>query len=202
MATVTSPPGADRPPAEARSEDTLTPNAGKPSDQAWREWMAMGVAWTALLSLIALIVSLVALGSTNPHTTTVIAAGGSGPVGKPEAVRLAVKADTQHGRLGSDGKWHDAFLPADFTVRAGARVRVTVVNYDTMPHSFTSSSLGGSQLINQTIPAGSATTPSKTTFTFIAPRSPGRYSWWCAMPCDPWAMSHDGYMRGYVTVAA
>jgi hypothetical protein len=40
------------------------------------------------------------------------------------------------------------------------------------------------------------------TFTFTAPKKAGRYQWWCAVPCDPWAMAHDGYMRGYVTVSA
>ncbi len=202
MATPTTPPDTDGPPQEDQSVERSTSGAGQRPDQAWREWMMIGVGLTALLSLIALIVSFAALGSSNPHTTMVMAPAGSTPPGKPQAVKLIVKADTEHGKLGSDGKWHDAFLPADFTVRPGARVTVTVVNYDTMPHSFTSSTLSSGQLINQVIPAGAAGSPSTTKFTFTAPASPGKYSWWCAMPCDPWAMSHDGFMRGYVTVAA
>jgi hypothetical protein len=75
-------------------------------------------------------------------------------------------------------------------------VTVTVYNYDSSPHSFTSSALA----VNVTIPAGSASRPSKTTFAFTAPSAPGSYPWWCAMPCDPWAMAHDGYMRGLATV--
>lgn len=173
----------------------------KPPDQSWREWMMVGLGWTALLSVIAAILSLVALSSANPHTNIAMAAANAGPAGKPEAVKLIIKSDTEHGKRGSDGNWHDAFLPADFTVHAGDRVTVTVVNYDTMPHSFTSSSLSTGELINQMIPSGSASAPSTTTFTFTAPSSPGKYSWWCAMPCDPWAMAHDGFMRGYVTVA-
>jgi plastocyanin len=94
--------------------------------------------------------------------------------------------------------WHDAFLPADFKVRPGAKVTVTVENYDGGAHTFTSPSLA----VNATLPAGSLSHPHQTTFTFTAPKKAGRYAWWCAMPCDPWAMSHDGYMRGYVTVAA
>lgn len=199
MATPSS-PEANTPLDEELAEAGAPP--AKRPDQAWREWMMVGIGWTALLAAIAVIISLVAVTSSNPHTTTVLAAAGSTPVGKPEAVKLVVKSDDEHGRRGSDGKWHDAFLPADFTVHAGDRVTVTVLNYDTSPHSFTSSSLGPGGLINQTIAAGSANAPSTTTFTFTAPSSPGKYSWWCAMPCDPWAMAHDGFMRGYVTVAA
>ncbi|MGH2936900.1 MAG: hypothetical protein ACRDPE_02130 [Solirubrobacterales bacterium] len=74
---------------------------------------------------------------------------------------------------------------------------MTVLNYDEGEHGFTSPQLG----LNATFPAGSAKKPSRTTFTFRAPTSKGSYLWWCALPCDPWAMSHVGYMRGYVSVA-
>lgn len=205
MANDNSTPGTDQPLAGEGVNDLAAPEARTPKEQAWREWMMVGVGLTVLLSLIAMIISLAALGSTNPHTTMMMGQVNGTPVPtalKSEAVKLVIKADSEHGKMGSDGKWHDSFLPADFTVHAGDRVVVTVRNYDEMPHSFTSSSLSSSQLINQTIPAGSANSPSTTTFTFIAPSSPGRYSWWCALPCDPWAMTHDGFMRGYVTVAA
>lgn len=113
-----------------------------------------------------------------------------------ESVKLVIKSDEEKGKKGSDGAWHDAFLPADFSVSAGATVSVTVYNYDDMPHSFTSDGLG----TNVTIPGGSEEKPSETTFTFHAPQKAGSYDWYCAMPCDPWAMSHDGFMRGRVTV--
>lgn len=206
MTTESSSSAADRPLAEERADDSASPQAKK--EQAWREWMMVGVGWTALLSLIALIISLAALGSSNPHTTLMMGQGqGSGSSVQTEAVRtqdvrLVIRSDTEHGRMGPDGKWHDAYLPANFTVHAGDRVKVTVVNYDTSAHSFTSSSLSSSQLINQMISAGSAGSPSTTTFTFIAPTTPGQYAWWCAMPCDPYAMAHVGFMRGNVTVAA
>jgi plastocyanin len=195
-------------------------------ERSWRNWMMVGLGLTALLSVLAVIIAVNALVTTNPHSTTIaghsagsmatsmggtMAMGQSGSsgqgsgstaVGKPESVKLVVRSDTEHGRRGPDGKWHDAFLPGDFTVHAGDTVTVTVTNYDNMMHSFTSSSLSSGQLINQMIPAGSAGSPSTTTFRFKAPSTPGKYAWWCAVPCDPWAMAHDGYMRGYVTVAA
>jgi heme/copper-type cytochrome/quinol oxidase subunit 2 len=78
-------------------------------------------------------------------------------------------------------------------------VSVTVTNYDSGPHSFTSPSMG----VNEVIPGGgTATIGKQVTFTFTAPTKPGSYVWWCAIPCDPWAMAHDGYMRGIVTVTA
>jgi uncharacterized cupredoxin-like copper-binding protein len=110
---------------------------------------------------------------------------------------LVIRSDDEHGKKGPDGKWHDAFLPANFTVLAGVPVKVTVYNYDDGAHSFTSSTLG----VNQLIPGAKGGTPSKTTFTFTAKKS-GKYLWWCNQPCDPWAMSHVGFMRGYVNVVA
>jgi plastocyanin len=114
-----------------------------------------------------------------------------------ENVKLVVKSDEEHGKMGSDGNWHDAYLPADFSVKPGATVKVTVYNYDDAEHTFTSPELG----TNATIAAGSEQSPSETTFTFTAPAKKGRFLWYCTMPCDPWAMAHVGFMRGYVTVA-
>lgn len=182
-------------------------DAAREKETAWRQWMMVGIGWTALLSVIAVVISISALGSSNPHSTMMLgqqaaAVAPAAPAGPAQAVKLTIRSDTEHGRKGPDGKWHDAFLPANFTVHPGATVTVTVYNYDNMPHSFTSSSLSTSALINQNIPGGSASAPSRTTFTFKAPSTPGGYAWWCAMPCDPYAMAHVGFMRGIVTVAA
>ena len=69
---------------------------------------------------------------------------------------------------------------------------VVVDNKDAMPHTFTASGIG----VNQSIAPGTT-----TTFTFT-PSSAGTFSWYCAVPCGGWVMSHDGYMRGNVTVTA
>jgi plastocyanin len=175
--------------------------------------MGIAIGLVGLLSVMAIILSAFALASSNSGNnanSTMMSGSGAlagnapalastaAPLSKPETINVAVKADDEHGRLGPDGKWHDAFLPANFTVHPGDKVTVTVKNYDGGAHSFTSPSLG----LNAIIPAGSMSHPHQTTFTFTAPKKAGRYGWWCAMPCDPWAMSHVGYMRGYVTVAA
>lgn len=178
-------------------------------ERAWHEWMGIAVGLTSLLSIMAIILSVVAVSASssgNVAQAAPVAAANSGvpsatavPVAKPEAVKLAVKTDVEHGRRGPDGKWHDAFLPADFTVHPGAQVTVTVTNYDSGQHTFTSPSLG----VNAIIPGGGTlSAPHQMTFTFTAPKKAGKYQWWCAVPCDPWAMAHNEYMRGFVTVAA
>ena len=202
MTTLAAPPPLDDQPATTFA-DTDPP---EPPGESRREWVAITAGISALLSLMALIVSFVALGSSSsngPATmsmpmTTPAAAATTAPAVAPQAVTMSFRSDTEHGRRGPDGTWHDAGLPAVYSVRAGARVTVTLLNYDTSPHSFTAPGLG----VDQIVAGGSPTNPSRTTFTYTAPRRPGRYDWWCKFPCDPWAMTHVGYMRGYVTVRA
>ncbi|HWA53109.1 MAG TPA: cupredoxin domain-containing protein [Solirubrobacterales bacterium] len=164
------------------------------------------------ISTLALVISMGALlavafklNDTNSSSTASMPMASSMPGSMPmsssaqaavENVKLVVKSDEEHAKMGSDGSWHDAFLPADFSIKPGSLVRVTVYNYDDAEHTFTSNSLG----TNATIAGGSESEPAVTTFTFRAPEKAGRYGWLCALPCDPWAMSHDGFMRGFVTV--
>jgi plastocyanin len=192
---------------EHDSEVGRTPDGERPGgDRAFREWMMIAVGLVGMLSILAIIISIVALASTNPSrgTTTVVQAGAGGaasapvaPAVKPESLTIGIKADSEHGKLGPGKQWHDAFLPADFTVHAGATVTITLNNYDSGPHTFTSPSLGVNQIVGG---GGTLGAPKTVTFTFKAPSKPGNYQWWCAVPCDPWAMAHDGYMRGHVTV--
>ena len=178
-----------------------TPDGTK-QERAWREWTAIGLGVTGLLSIVAVIISLAALSASSKTTTTTIAQAAAtvpaAPAPAPVHMTMAVKTDTEHGKRGPDGAWHDAFLPADFSVKAGQSVTITVSNYDNSPHSFTAPSLG----LDQRIPGGSEKAPHTITFTFKAPSQPGSYEWWCSLPCDPWAMTHNGYMRGYITVKA
>jgi plastocyanin len=217
MASQTAPTSPDAPAVDDaqawRAWEGLPPEARvADGEREWRTWMAIAIGLVGVVSIMAIILSSFALAASssgnNPAPTitggTGALASTAGSLGsttaslaKPETIKLAVKADDEHGRLGPDGKWHDAFLPADFTVRPGAKLTVTVSNYDGGAHTFTSPALR----LNAVLPAGSMQHPHVTTFTFTAPKQVGRYAWWCAMPCDPWAMAHNGYMRGYVTVA-
>lgn len=150
------------------------------------------------LAVVALVGALVA-GCGGGSNDSATAAGTPAKAAvQPTTLAIVVKSDEQHGRKGPDGKWHDAFLPADVTVKAGQRVTLSFSNYDDAPHTFNAAQLG----VNATIPGAKGKQPGTATVTFTAPKKPGAYLWICAMPCDPWAMSHDGYMRGYVTVTA
>lgn len=112
-------------------------------------------------------------------------------------VSIVVKSDSEHGKKGPDGKWHDAFLPASFTVKAGEEVVVSVKNYDDGAHSFTVPGLK----LNELILGGSESKPKVTTFTFTATKA-GDYKWHCDTGCDPWAMAHSGFMSGEIKVTA
>ena len=173
--------------------------------QARFEWTIIALGLTALTAVIALIVAFSAL-SQNATTTTIVRTIYRGvapavrdtPAVAPQFVTMAYRSDVEHGKLGPDGKWHDAASNANFTVHAGSRVTITAVNYDTNPHSFTAPGLG----VDQILPGGAANAPTTTTFTFEAPSRPGLYKWHCKVPCDPYAMMHIGYMEGYVKVVA
>lgn len=112
------------------------------------------------------------------------------------AVTWSMYADSNQKVKGPDGKWHDGMIPGNPTVPAG-KVTVTVYNYDTGMHTITSPALG----LAEKIPPAHGNTPGKLTFTFTA-ATPGTYQWFCIEPCDPWAMTHNGYMRGNITVRA
>ena len=206
MSIYTEPPNVND-----QTDDDLNPEGGSDAtgnDQGWRDWMVIWLGISVVLSIVATVVALAALISSNSNSHASVSAGsGAGasptsqvaPALKPEYVTIGVKADSEHARRGPDGKWHDAFLPADFTVRAGHKVTITFNNYDGGAHTFTSPAMSANAIIPG---GGSLSAPRKVTFTFTAPTKPGKYAWYCAVPCDPWAMAHDGFMRGYVTVKA
>ncbi|HZC99370.1 MAG TPA: hypothetical protein VFA46_03995 [Actinomycetes bacterium] len=114
-----------------------------------------------------------------------------------QRVQLVVNPPPLGGVRNPAGEVVDGFVPATFRMQVGVPVAVTVLNYDDMPHTWTSAPLG----VDAAVPAGSARSPSTTTFV-IDPRAAGTFAWRCMTPCDAWAMAHDGYMRGTVTVAA
>ncbi len=127
-----------------------------------------------------------------------LAVTASASTARPQKVEHVSLTVVPGGKKGPDGRKHDAYLgrtTIDATV--GEKVVVTVKNTDGGLHSFTSPSLGLSQVF-----AGNKT----TTFSFTAKKA-GKYEWHCVMPCDSeagaWAMTNvhrDGYMGGYVIV--
>ncbi len=79
-----------------------------------------------------------------------------------------------------------------FTMKAGTTVEVVVDNKDAMPHTFTVPSLG----FNQTI------SPQAVTKFKVTAKTAGDISWYCAIPCGSYVMTHPGYMKGTFTVTA
>lgn len=169
------------------------------NDKSYSGFTMLAATFALLLSMTALLAVAIKLnnnGNTQNASAATTPATAAAPAPEAESVKLVIKSDEEHAKKGSDGKYHDAYLPADFTVKAGATVKVTVYNYDDMPHTFTDPGLG----TNVEIAAGDENKPSKTTFTIHAPQKAGSYEWFCALPCDPWSMSHKGFMRGDVKV--
>lgn len=157
----------------------------------------------------AVLGSVVALGLFAAAVASAASLGATAPAAKPGAkaaptykapsfalqATIVIRSDEEQGKKGPDGQWHDAFLPANFTALAGVPVKVTIFNYDDMPHTFTAPGLH----VNQIILSGSETKPSSVTFTFT-PKKKGVFAWHCDPKCDPWSMKHWGFMKGHVTV--
>jgi len=112
--------------------------------------------------------------------------------------------------MGPDGKPHDTVVPANFVVKAGTPVTVTVINYDEGPHSITAPDLKLDATIKGGHEVGTKVEPVSTTFTFT-PTKKGNFRWYCKLPCDAkhnyWAMSQgfggpgqEGYMAGEIVV--
>lgn len=83
--------------------------------------------------------------------------------------------------------------PVLFQLHAGTSTTVTIVNKSEEPHTFDSSALG----IEEAIPPG----PATVHFT-VDPKSAGKDTWDCVVPCGAWVMAKTGYMQGYVGVSA
>lgn len=144
-----------------------------------------GVA--VVLVLIALDVALVGGAQATPPRPVVqvvkLSASGTEPV--QPVVYLTVSPELKPG---ADGKLHDAFSVTDYTVHAGQPVQLVINNTDGAPHSITSPAAGVNILVR----------PGIHTYTLVVHKT-GRFEWFCAQPCDPYSMSHVGYMRGYIT---
>jgi len=113
--------------------------------------------------------------------------------------------------VGPDGNHYDTIVPANYVIKVGVPVHLTIINYDEGPHTMTSKGLG----IDIQVKAGHEqsngdVTPGTTEATFT-PTAKGNFRWHCTLPFDRggkfWAMSkgydgpdQDGYMAGYFFV--
>lgn len=112
------------------------------------------------------------------------AASMPGSAGTP-MIRLSVAGGN---KLGPDGKMHDSFSQTNFAVKVGQPVLLRISNADSASHSITAPATGVSITV----------LPGVHTYSLVAATA-GRFEWFCVLPCDPWSMTHPGYMAGYIT---
>ncbi|HEY2654852.1 MAG TPA: hypothetical protein VGI55_03625 [Solirubrobacteraceae bacterium] len=145
----------------------------------------------ATLGGVALVLALIGIdvvlinGAQNPPPRPVIQhVTLSGAAAIPSTIYITVSPGLKPG---PDGKLHDAFSVTNFDVRAGHPVKLVINNTDSAPHSITAPGAGVDIVIR----------PGVHTYSLLVRRT-GRFEWFCKYPCDPYAMSHAGYMRGYI----
>jgi hypothetical protein len=109
------------------------------------------------------------------------------PAAATQVVDLKVVPE---GKKGPEGKLHDVFTVSEFHVRVGQPLTLHIDNTDTAPHSITSAEAGVNIVIQ----------PGTHDYTLQVAKA-GKFEWNCALPCDPWAMAHAGYMAGYITAS-
>jgi hypothetical protein len=146
--------------------------------------------------LAAVVMSMVALVNTSerqeasatpqPAVSPATAAPSAGASGVPaKVIELKVIAE---GKKGPEGKLHDDFTVTELHVTVGQPVTLRIDNTDTVPHSITSQEAG----------VNIVAMPGTHGYTLLVNKA-GKFEWNCMYPCDPWAMAHVGYMRGFIT---
>jgi heme/copper-type cytochrome/quinol oxidase subunit 2 len=156
------------------------------------EWLAgAGIVAALLISIVALIQSGQ---KSEPRVVTQPAATQGAPVAPaPTApVRTESLKIVGGSKIGPDGKKHDEFTKTEFAVKVGQPLKLKIDNTDDVPHSITAPVVGVNLMIR----------PGVHTYTLVVTQA-GKFQWFCIIPCDSdaagWAMSHPGFMAGYIT---
>jgi plastocyanin len=108
----------------------------------------------------------------------------------PPVAKVVALSVVPEGKRGPEGEKHDEFTVTEFAVRAGQPQELRIDNTDSVPHSITAPEAGVNIVL----------TPGTHTYTLLV-KHPGSYRWFCAFPCDEWAMQHPGYMAGSISVS-
>jgi uncharacterized cupredoxin-like copper-binding protein len=147
--------------------------------------VAVLTALAVVLALIAIDVFAISGAQAAPPRPVVNVVKVSGATPIQHTIYLSVSPGVKPG---PDGKLHDAFSVTNFTVRAGQPVKLVIDNADTVDHSITAMGAGVNIVAR----------PGVHSYTLIVQKQ-GKFMWMCMQPCDPFSMSHLGYMRGYIT---
>jgi plastocyanin len=154
----------------------------------------VGILGAVLMSMIALVQSsaprTIVDATMKPAAATMAmapAAAAATPTTVAKVVDLKVIAE---GKKGPEGTLHDEFTVTEFNVKVGQPVTLHIDNTDDTAHSITSAEAGVNIVVQ----------PGTHNYTLTVSKA-GKFQWNCALPCDPWAMVHPGYMAGYITAS-
>jgi heme/copper-type cytochrome/quinol oxidase subunit 2 len=156
------------------------------------EWLAgAGIVAALLISIVALIQS-----SQNSEPRVVTQPAATQGAATAPAVTAPARTESLKivggAKLGPDGKQHDEFTKTEFAVKVGQPLKLKIDNTDDVPHSITAPVVGVNLMIR----------PGVHTYTLVVTQA-GKFQWFCIIPCDSdaggWAMSHPGFMAGYIT---
>jgi hypothetical protein len=180
-------PGAD---AREPGRDTEARYRQEFGAVAVRRFALRALAGTAVLA--ALVMSLIALvrsGEREEARASSRYAVELAAENPPPAKTVDLEIIAEH-KPGPEGEKHDVFTTTEFFVAVGRPQEVRIDNTDSVPHSITSPEAG----------VNIVAMPGTHTYKLLVTH-PGRFLWFCAFPCDEWAMHHPGYMMGYITAS-
>lgn len=154
--------------------------------------VAQILAAVAIFAALAMSTVALVLSGGKGATTTVIRQA-SAAVPAPAAVAPIISLSVAgSNKRGVDGKMHDSFSKTNFAVKVGQPTTLRIDNTDEGTHSITSPQTGVAIVV----------LPGIHNYTIKATTA-GRFEWVCIIPCDSdakgWAMTHPGYMAGYIT---
>ena len=172
------------------------------------------------LSIVALAGTTLAASCASRTTQPVATSAPTAPTVVPDSpdqhITVTVVSAAMQIAKGTDGLFHDAFVPAFFVLKARQPTYITIVNFSQVRHTFVASGLN---LAIDVKPGGRGSAgepaPSSTTL-MLAEVVPGTYTWTCTIECDghnqQWAMASRtdlvpgtyqgvfGFMGGTITV--
>ncbi len=193
MSTLIAPAPPDAPAIEALVRDSDAPPYRSEQEEfdaavkrnttsALHVLGGLAIVAALVMSVVALVVSTAARPGSAPRVQAVTPS--------PAApIDLSVAGSN---KLGPDGKMHDSLSKTDFAVKVGQPTILRINNTDSGPHSITAAATGVSITVR----------PGLHSYAVLATKA-GRFEWVCVIPCDSaakgWAMTHPGYMAGYIT---
>jgi plastocyanin len=175
--------------AQEPDKDTEARYRDEFGEAAARKFGLKALAGAGILA--AVLMSTVALVQSSERQEARVASQAAAQAAAlPPVAKVVALSVVPEGKRGPEGEKHDEFTVTEFAVRAGQPQALKIDNTDSVPHSITAPEAGVNIVL----------TPGTHTYTLLV-KHPGSYRWFCAFPCDEWAMQHPGYMAGSISVS-